>query len=82
MMKHSIDISKLDEIYDSGSIRVLIGFVLGIKMTIVISKLIVGYISRDDWAKHSEKFKGKKVNKIEDGYYCYFREENDRLYLV
>ena len=81
-MKHSIEIEKLDEIYDSGSLQVYLGFVFGVKMIIVKSKLIVGYISREDWDKHGYKFKGKKINKIEEGYYCYFREENDRLYLV
>ena len=81
-MKHSIEIDKLDEIYDSGNIQVYIGFVLGIKMTIVKAKHIVGYISKEDWEKHNYKFKGKKINKIEEGIYCYFREENDRLYLL
>lgn len=81
-MKHSIEIDKLDEIYDSGNIQVYIGFVLGIKMTIVRAKQIVGYISKEEWPKHEHKFKGKKINRIEEGIYCYFREENDRLYLV
>jgi len=81
-MRHSVDISSLEEIYNSGTIKVLIGYVFSIKMTIVIGKHIVGYISKEDWEKHGEKFKGKKINKIEEGIYCYFREENDRLYLV
>ena len=81
-MRHSVDISSLEEIYNSGTIKVLIGYVFSIKMTIVIGKHIVGYISKEDWEKHGEKFKSKKINKIDEGIYCYFREENDRLYLV
>lgn len=81
-MKHSIEIDKLDEIYDSGNIQVYIGFVYGVKMTIVKAKHIVGYISKEDWVKHGSKFGNKKINKIEEGIYCYFREENNRLYLL
>lgn len=81
-MKHFINLDSLTIIYDSGTLIVYEGYFYSIKMVIVKSKYIVGYISKDDWEKHGSKFGNKRINKVEDGFYCYFRLENDRLYIL